>query len=162
MKGGNMKKQIILSALVLSVVGIAAAGVSTVAAQTTTARDSSLIQKIADKFKLNKTDVQTVFDQDRQEKQATKETQYQARLDQLVKDGKITKAQEKLILDKHKELESKRRSEFQNKQNLTADQRKAEMQQERTDLNTWATNNGIDIRYLMGGFGMGMHGHFRR
>ncbi len=98
----------------------------------------SIVQKIADRFGLKKEDVQAVFDQERQDRQAEKEARYMSYLDQLVKDGKITEEQKQLIIQKHKEIEANRITE-------------------RKTLEDWASKNGIDIRYLMGGFG----GHLR-
>jgi hypothetical protein len=38
---------------------------------------------------------------------------------------------------------------------MTDAERKAAMEKERTDLDAWAKSNGIDIKYLFGGFGPG-------
>ena len=82
-----------------------ALGVNQVLAQSTTSGPfSNLVQMIADKFNMNKNDVQQVFDQYRLGRRDTMEKNYEAYLDQLVKDGKITQAQKDLILAKHKEI----------------------------------------------------------
>lgn len=166
-KGGEImnKKIIVTAAAIVIVVAGMLSSTKIFAEDAINGQDriASLVQKIADKFGLNKNDVQAVFDQDRQEHQAQREADYTVRLDQFVKDGKITEAQKQLILAKHKELETKRQSEMQNRQSQTPDQRKAEMDAEREDLQNWATENGIDLKYLMDfgmrghrGFGMGM------
>ncbi len=131
---------------------------------------SSLVQKIADKFGLNKDEVQAVFDQDRQARfaemeknrvahQAEMEAKLTAQLDQDVKDGKITPAQKDLIIAKRKEFEAARQTEMQSLQGKTGDDLKAaieakkiQMQTQRTDLENWAKQNNIDIKYFTGGF----------
>jgi hypothetical protein len=98
-----------------------------------------------------------VFDQHRQQMQSNMEQKYEQHLDQLVKDGKITDAQKQLILAKHKEIVQKMQSNKDSFKNMTADQRKQAMQQEKTDLENWAKQNNIDLKYVVGGFGMRMH-----
>ncbi len=61
------------------------------------------------------------------------------RLQALVDKGTITADQKNKIEAKQAELKTKREAE-------------------RTALETWAKDNGIDLKYLMGGFGMG-RGH---
>lgn len=119
-----------------------------------------MIQKIADKFGLNKTDVQAVFDQDRTDRKADMEKKFQTDLDQAVKDGKITDSQKQLIISKRTELQDARKKGMQNMQGKSADEIKAAMEankstmeSERTALEAWAKQNGIDMKYLMGGFG---------
>ena len=160
-----MKNKLILSALVLTlVVGGGLVGANYTFAQISQgAPNSSLVQKIADKFGLNKNDVQAVFDQNHADRKAQMQAKFEAQLDQYVKDGKLTDAQKQLILAKHKELETQRESDFANKQNMTEGQREAtwgqrdaaEQGQEQA-LNDWAKQNGIDPQYL----GFGMKGHW--
>ena len=83
--------------------------------------------------------------------QANMQQREKSRLDKLVSQGQITTDQENLILSKQQELQNNR----QNWKNLTSDQRKTAMQQERTDLQNWAKSNNIDPKYILG-FGMGM------
>ncbi len=159
-------KKALLIAVIAGIVGTGLVVVPksyAVEAQNTNNPFQTLVQKIAEKFGLKKEDVQTVFDQDRKDRQAEHEKEYINRLEQLAAEKKITEAQKKLILEKHKELSAKRQSQMQNMQGKTSDERKALMQQkkaeretERTELENWAKQNGIDIQYLMGG--MGRHG----
>lgn len=111
----------------------------------------SLIQKIATKFGLKQADVQQVFDEHRTEMQTKRESNYEARLTQLVKEGKITDAQKQLIVAKHKELESKREANRNSMKNMTPEQRKTAMNAEKTEIETWAKQNNIDVKYLFGG-----------
>lgn len=131
-----------------------ALGIATVAGLTfgahayaQTAEDSStnyppLVQNLMNKFGLSEDDVQTVVDETRTEHQAVMEEAYKNNLDEAVTNGDITAEQEQLILDKHDELQQQR-------------------EQERTQLRTWADENGIDPQYLMLGHGgPGGHGEF--
>lgn len=121
-----------------------------------------LIDAIAQKFGLKKTQVQNVItDYQNQQKQlrlTNLQQRQKSRLDQLVSQGKITQDQENLILNKLQELQNNR----QNWKNLTPDQRKTAMQKQRTDLQNWAKQNNIDLKYLysfrMGKGMMGMRG----
>lgn len=70
-----------------------------------------------------------------------------ADLIKLVSQNKITQDQENLILDKLQELRTNR----QNWKNLTSDQRKTALQQEKMDLQSWAKQNNIDPKYLLFG-----------
>jgi hypothetical protein len=152
------RERVIIPVLLLTVAGVTLYGSSQAFAQD--ANGTTLAQKIADKFGLNKNDVQAVFDQARSEHQADMETKYEARLTQLVTEKKITDAQKKLILAKHKELEAKRQSAFASMKDKTPAERKTAMEAEKKALDDWAKQNGIDVKYLMGGFGgeRGMRG----
>ena len=114
---------------------------------------SSLVQKIADKFGLNKDEVQAVFDQNRQEHQAQMQTRFEDQLTQDVKDGKITEAQKQLTLTKRQELQANRQTKMESMRNMTNEERKVAMEKERQETENWAKENGIDLKYLMGGLG---------
>lgn len=117
-------------------------------AQSTASSDGfpPVIQKLMDKFNLNTNDVQSTLDEVKSERQAEMETRYEERLTQAVSDGDLTEEKKQLILNKHKELVG-------------------QMEQQKTDLQKWADDNGIDLKYLGGfggghggrGFGKGMH-----
>lgn len=119
----------------------------------------AIIQKIADKFGLNKDEVQKVFDEERTVRQAEMQVKLEERLAQAVAEGKITDAQKTLILNKHKELQEER-SNRQNWQNLTREQRKTQMESKKAELETWANQNGIDMEYFHSKIGMKGHGGF--
>ncbi len=156
-----MNKKIFLTGLTVAVLGAGVLTSTQVFAQTSGDPMSSIVQKIADKFGLNKTDVQAVFDQDRADRKTAMEGKFESQLDQAVKDGKLTDAQKQLIISKRKELETTRQNQMQNMQGKSRDEIKAAMEAnratmeaERKSLEDWAKQNGIDVKYLMGGFGM--------
>jgi Skp family chaperone for outer membrane proteins len=164
-----LKNKILITIIAVSVIGIGLFTTTNVMAQDSGNgfnRMQSLVAKIADKFGLKIEDVQEVFDQEKKDRQAEMEAKYLERLNTLVSEGKITDAQKQLILNKHNEMKNKRQTEMQNMQGKTGEERKAlmeakrsEREKERKDLETWATQSGIDVKYLMGGFGK--HGGMR-
>lgn len=134
-------------------------GVSSASAAST-GKPASLASEIASAFHLNQTDVQKVIDQHQDENQAFRQEQMKTRLDQAVKDGKLTQDQENKILDKQKVI----RSDMNSIKSKTGTDRKAAMEAERTKIQQWAKDNNIPLQYLMpmgGHHGMGrgmMHG----
>jgi large exoprotein involved in heme utilization and adhesion len=91
----------------------------------------TLVQKIAEKFGLKPEDVQSVVNDFKTQNLNQRETMFEAQLDQLVKDGKITENQKQLIINKRKELAANRQNKMQ-------------------DLRNWAKENNIDMKYLVG------------
>ncbi|USN96982.1 MAG: hypothetical protein H6797_02210 [Candidatus Nomurabacteria bacterium] len=121
---------------------------------------SSLVGKIASTFHLDKSKVRQVFDQQRSENEAKHEQRAGDRLQKLVDDGVITSAQKSAIESKLAELKTERQSDRGTFRDLTPAQRKAKMDQKRSELETWAKQQGLDLSKLMGIFG-GPEGHGR-
>jgi hypothetical protein len=145
-----MKKSMYV-APVLALALVAGAGVvgltHTHAADTSTGK--TLVQKIAEKFNLKESDVQTVFDQDRTDHEAEMKQAMADRLTQAVTDGKITADQKQKILDKQQELRTQMEANRDSFKTMTEAERRAAMEKQRTDLEQWAKDNGIDPQYLM-------------
>lgn len=117
---------------------------------------SNLVDAVASKFNLDKTEVQSVFDEQRNAMEAERETDRKAQVSQLVKDGKITQAQAEMINAKRAELQKERESNRDMMPGKMSDERKAEMEAHKTELDKWFSDNGIDSQYrylLMGGPG---------
>jgi hypothetical protein len=151
-----MKRIVVVSLLAVTLsAGMLWGATQVLAKDANEAPYASLVQKIADKFNLNKSDVQAVFDEHYQEQRAKMEAKFADRLDQLVNDGKITEAQKQLIIAKHKELEASRQSMFESMKDKTPEERKTAMEAERKALEDWAKQNNIDLKYVMPGHGMG-------
>lgn len=158
MRGGEkMKKKLVFPVVALAVLGVGLLGINAAWAEDVSNPQTTLIQKIADKFGLNRDDVQKVFNEARGEHQAQMQNRFEERLTQSVKDGKITEAQKTLILNKHKEMQQEREKNMDSWQNLTKDERKSQMQTKRTEMENWANENGIDLQYFH--MGVGMKGH---
>jgi hypothetical protein len=152
-----MKTKILLSVVAVLITGIAAFGAISSFAQTTIDPQTSIIQKIAQKFGLNEADVKAVFDEERIAHEKEMQAQSEEKLAQLVIEGKITEAQKKLIIAKQAELRKQREANRDAIKNLTPEERKTKMHEERTALESWAQENGLDIRYVFIGMGP-MHG----
>ncbi len=149
-----MKKALLTAGIVtaVSAAGLAGAGVANATTNTNGQNNpfSSLVETIANKFNLNKTEVQAVFDEQRTQMQAAREQETKDQIAQLVTDGKLTQAQADKINAKRTELEAERA----NGQTQTQSERDSEREAHKTELDTWLKENDIDSEYvylLMGG-----------
>lgn len=144
-----MKKHLIIPALVLTVAGTGGLlGARQAYAQAESDRPP-LVEKLAERFKLNPDEVQAVFEEERDAHRAEMEAKFSMQLDQYVEQGKITAEQKQLILEKQKEMMEQHQQEFEQLKVKSPQERKALMQQHRTDIETWAAEHGIDPQYLM-------------
>lgn len=135
LEGKNMKYKIIALGTGMALTGIAA--FSPMPAYAFDGSDvSSFVSELATKLGIQKETVQTAVDSIRTSRQEKRMNAFEGKLSQLVKDGKLTEAQKTLILNKRKELQTKWNTE-------------------RTELEAWAKQNNIDMKYL---FGFGRHG----
>lgn len=139
-----------------SIVGVASA-------QT---ESSSLVDKISQRFNIDKSEVQKVFDEDRTQRQAEHQQRFEARLTQAVKDGKLTEDQKSKLIAKQKELkaamEAKRESMKDQREDMASkteterqqlmEQRRAEMDKLKSEIEAWEKENNIPTGYL------GLHG----
>lgn len=151
-----LSKKVIIPMAAIAVIGAGAFGVAKVSAATDTANpQASLIQKLADTFHVDKSKVQAVFDQNKAEKQAARETTYEAKLAQAVTDGKLTAAQKGLVLTEHNQLAAEMKATASD----TATDRRAAMDKIRQESTDWAKANSTDAKWLMGPGGPGVrHG----
>ncbi|MFA6183960.1 MAG: hypothetical protein WC682_02555 [Parcubacteria group bacterium] len=153
-------KKIIIPAVALAILmGVGAYGIGNIYASEDN-DPKSIVEKIADKFNLSKDDVQKVFDEDRSVRVKEMETRFENMLNKAVSDGKLTEAQKKIILDKKAEIRSGFESNRENMRNLSREEMESKIKSERESLEKWASDNGIDMQYLMGmgGYGRGGHG----
>lgn len=127
MKGA---KTLVIAGTVASI-GLATLAGGGLVSAATNGSNENIVDKIASKFNLKKSDVQAVFDQDKAAHQAERTAENSARLQTLVDDGKITAEQKTLIEAKQAENQKQRETE-------------------RVALEKWAIDNKIDFRYLMG------------
>lgn len=109
---------------------------------------SSVINKLSERFNLNKDDVIKVFEEVRSERQAIMLRDFEDRLNQAVNDGKITQDQKKMILERHNEMRATM-NELKNK-NLSKEEFRQEMQKIHSEFRDWAEKNGININALFG------------
>lgn len=150
------KKALVTGGLA-SLAAAAVIGVGVVGAANSTATGNTLADKMAAAFHLNKADVQKVIDQDRSDHRAQMEKDHKAKLDQAVKDGKITQAQEDQLIAKQTELRNFRES----LKDKTEAERRAAMKDKLDEFRQWLTDNKIPVGLVgprghggMGGPGM--------
>lgn len=156
-----MKNKILISSLVVGLVSFAGVlGLQKVRAEDTN-NFSPLIQRIVEKFNLNKDEVSGVVSNFRGEQQKLRQQDITDRLAQAVKDGKITEDQKNTILAKVTEWQS----QMGTMNSLTVEERRTKMNEHRTEMQEWEKNTGIDLQGILGkgaggtrGLGMGMMG----
>ncbi len=124
---------------------------------------SNLVAAIAQRFNLNVSDVQQVFDEQRAQMaeqraeqrtqmEARREQTFTARISQAVTDGKLTQEQADKILAKKAEINTQKT----NLEGKTKEELRAAMKAQMDSLKQWATDNNIPQEYLSFlGFGMG-------
>jgi hypothetical protein len=120
----------------------------------------SFLQRLAEKFHLNQDDVKKFAQENQAERRLRMQSNFEARLDQAVKDGKITEEQKKLILEKHQEMQNEREQNREEHQNLSREEKQKERQNRYEEIKNWADQNGIDMKYMFGqgrgtGYGTG-------
>lgn len=118
-----------------------------------TSRPQSIVQRLVERFNLNQDEVDQVLADFRSERQAGQQSRVEDRLSQAVADGKITEEQKQLILQKQTEW----CVDHKNWQNVSKEERGEQMKMHREEMHTWAEENGIDMKYLMGFEGRGGH-----
>lgn len=115
---------------------------------------TGLVQFIAQKFGLDKTQVQSAVNdyhaQHKQQVQQKLQANEKNHLDSLVSQGKITSSQEQQILDEQQKLQSEYNPA--NFKNLTPDQRRQQFEKEQAEIQAWSKETGIDAKYLRPGF----------
>jgi len=79
-----------------------------------------------------------------------RQTHLDTRLQALVTQGKITADQKKLIEDKFKSLFTQKQQLKTDWKNKTWEERKTAREKEMADLQSWAKENGIDLKLIFG------------
>lgn len=157
-----MKKALVAAGIVtaVGVASISGLGMANAATDTSNGNGpmSGLIDAIATKFNLDKDEVQTVFNEQRTVMEAEREQDAKDTVAQLVEDGKLSQSQADAINAKRAELTAQREAERTTDGSKSAEERKAEREAHRTELDKWLTDNSISEDYaylLMGGRGHG-------
>ncbi|MFA6189938.1 MAG: hypothetical protein WC711_00260 [Candidatus Staskawiczbacteria bacterium] len=156
-----------IGAVTLATLGIIAVG--TVSAATTTQNSpmSNLVSAIAQRFNLNSSDVQKVFDDQQIQMHSQMVQKNTDKVNEAVANGKITQDQANKILAKRAELEAQRVAFRASLEGKTKTEIQTAMKAHRDTLLQWAKDNNIPEQYLMmfgglkgagGGFGFGRHG----
>jgi gas vesicle protein len=156
----QLKRSLLVGAAVAtSVAGVAGVGLAsadTLSTNTSSSSSSSIVDKLADKFHLNKSDVQAVFDEDHAAHRTQMEADQKQRLADAVADGKLTQAQADHITSVMNDINTLMGDADPRSQSQTVhDQIKLKMD----DLHQWAEDNNIDMKYVMGMHGGRDRGH---
>lgn len=114
-----------------------------------------VIEKLVKAFNLDRGKVATVLGEYQQEQKADHKARLEEKLNQDVKDGTITAKQKDAILKKMDEMTAN----FEKFKDLSPEERRTAMEKQRTELQTWAKENGIDLTKIRFGFGFGRRGH---
>ncbi len=150
------KKNIIIPALTIAtVVGIGVYGIGKVSADED--KQISIAEKIAEKFNLNKDYVQEVIDNDREEMRERQHLKLEERLSELVSKGELTQDQKETYLEKLSTM----RSERDNGKDLSREERQAERENHRAEMEKWAEENGLNLENLNIGAGFGKGGRMK-
>lgn len=153
-------KRMLLPMCALAVVAAGSYGVTQVSAASDPASgQTSIVQKLADTFHLDKSKVQAVFDEQHKQGEANREKAYEDRLAKAVTDGKLTADQKTKILDEHNKLKSELDAAMKTDTAADKTARKTAMNKIRAEAEQWAKDNNIDAKWLMPAGGPGMHGH---
>ena len=163
-----MTKRFTKSLLVIGTVatiGLGSLGTASVVNAQSTTRStadsarSSIIDKLAAKFGVDKSEVQAVFDEEHAARDAERLTKLTDKLASYVGDGSITQEQSDKILAKFKEIQTARDAAKDNLDSLSKDERRAKMDEQRTAFKEWVKSSGIPEQYakLALGFSRG-HG----
>jgi hypothetical protein len=142
-----LNKKIAFPLIALTMVGATLIGGTQVLAEARGTSDT-LVQRIAERFNLNQSEVQAVFDEVQQERHREMEAQYEARLNQAVADGKITEQQKQLILDKREELKRGHESMRESFENLSKEEAREKFEAQHMELKAWAEEHDIDLSLL--------------
>jgi len=153
------KKILIISAVLIIVIGVGVLGSNMVSAGNNNSH-STLVQKLTEKFDLNESQVQAVFDEVKEERHEDMEEKKDAHFEKLVSEGTITDEQKTLLIEKFGQLKEEKKSNWEDYKNLSFEERKNLKMDHKEDLEKWAEENGIDIQDLFVGFGQKGH-HYK-
>ena len=148
------KKKIVVPALALSVLlGGTVAGTQIASADE--AEHQSFASRIAERFGIDESEVETFMEEQRTERQEERQAMFEERLTEAVENGELTEEQKNLIIEKHAEMQSEREDNRPERdgEKPTEEEREAmktEREERRAELESWAEENGIDMEYFTG------------
>lgn len=140
-------KSALLTGVGVTTLSLGTAGVASAHAGSTQQNRETLSSRIATRFSLNQTDVQTTIDQYRSEHKKDWTAKRTAWLQQAVTDGKITQAQSDYITNAWTEIDALVAQTKTSDRDANRETWK-QVKQKVEDLKTWATSQGIDSKYV--------------
>lgn len=142
------KKVALSAAAVTTIAGVTygAGAFNKVAAQEGPgAGQDSLVQRLAERFGLDQSEVQEFFEEERQLRMEQHHQMMRKRLDEAVTDGKLTEEQRAAIEAKHQELKADREALQESWDDMTQEERKTLKEEHRAEMEAWAEENGIEF-----------------
>jgi flagellar biosynthesis GTPase FlhF len=91
-------------------------------------------QRIAERFGLNKDEVQTVFEESRGQRGEQAQVRQEERLNQAVSEGVLSEDQKQALQTKHEEMRQ---------------EREVNREAHKTEMDQWFSDNGIDHQAMM-------------
>ncbi|HUW22360.1 MAG TPA: hypothetical protein VMW41_06890 [Candidatus Bathyarchaeia archaeon] len=149
-------KTIIIPTLVLALLGFVGYGTAKAFAANGNGNYPPIIDKLVERFGLNREEVQKVFDEERTQRQQQMQANFEERLNQAVSEGKITEEQKKAIIAKKAEMQA----ECEGFKDLSLEERKTKMEEYKKEMESWAQENGIDLSLIPMFLGRGPHRGF--
>lgn len=143
-----MKKYIASMLIAVAAIAVVTGGAIAVNAQISDGEYPPIVERIAERFGLNESEVKSFFDEVREERREEKQIRAGERLSQAVADGLITEKQKELIIEKKAELKDEKES----LRSLEPEERREAMKELKTEFGEWAEVNGIDFSELNLGF----------
>lgn len=113
-------------------------------AQGSSSNKSSLVDKISTTFNLDRAEVQKVFDQDRQERDAKQQAKFESRLNTAIAEGNLTKSQADELKSKVTELKDFRKS----LKDMSKAERKQALKSKHDEIKKWLEENNIPEEYI--------------
>lgn len=155
------KNKLIISSLALIALGALAYTTGRAVYAEDNANFSPVVERLIQRFNLNRNEVGSIVSEVRTERQAEARTRAETRLSESVANGNLTEDQKNKILAKLTE-EQRLREQYRS---LSPEERREKMQERHKELEKWAEANGIDFKYVMGmgrmkgGMGFGTGGY---
>ncbi|MCD4669586.1 MAG: hypothetical protein K8S14_03995 [Actinomycetia bacterium] len=144
-KSVKMIMSLIAGLVLFSIMGMACTGeLNADSLENNGSGHAPILERIAEKFGLDIDEVKDFLEELKKERRSGIEERFEERLDELVKDEKITGDQKKAILEKKEEMEAFR-EELENMKVFEAREAVKEMREE---LKDWAEENDLELRYL--------------
>lgn len=142
----NVKRSLLALGAV-SAITLAGLGANGLASAQSSDGMSSLVDKLASRFNLDKSEVQKVFEEDRAAHKAEHEQKAQERLAQAVTDGKLTQEQADALSAKRNELK-----EFMDgKRGDRSEENRAAVKEKMDEFRKWLEDNNIPDEFARGG-----------
>lgn len=117
---------------------------------------TSIVQRIAERFNLDESEVQQVFDEAHEDRHQMMKEHRIEHLDEAMENGDITAEQKQAILDKHNEM----KTNMEELKDLTHEERHEAMQALHKEMQQWLDDNDISLSF-MDGRHKGPMGHHR-